>query len=331
MKKISKSLKNNEKGAAMVIMVLCFTVFLTLAALVVDIGIAHASGAELQKAADAAVFAGGRFLPVGIDDVNKQKKIENEILTYFKKNGMTEQKKMKIIFTDEINGRYYGVEAAVTEQMKTTFAKVIGIDKISVGKEAGVVVRPSISAQDVVPVCVVQSEIDALIESGNTKGIILKYGGGDGSNGAFGAINLSGVNGGGARQFEEWVSTGYTSEISIGEKMYPVEPGNMAGPTNRAFGTRYAGCSHFTQDGGCTADHFEPTCSRVIKIPVVTYVTSKKVAINGFAVFVLEDCASQNGEIRGSYVDSVVGGKAEFEGQLDQGTEYGAYSMTLAK
>ena len=44
--------------------------------------------------------------------------------------------------------------------------------------------RTSLSADDVVPVSVVKDELDYLLEQDQTEHIILKYGGGDGSNGA---------------------------------------------------------------------------------------------------------------------------------------------------
>ena len=70
-------------------------------------------------------------------------------------------------------------------QSETGFARVLGVDSIAVDKQAGVKVRPSLSADDVVPVSVVKDELDYLLEQDQTEHIILKYGGGDGSNGAW--------------------------------------------------------------------------------------------------------------------------------------------------
>ena len=250
----------NEKGSALIIVAVSVTVLLTMAALVADLGVAYYQGSKLQNAADAAVFAAGRLLPANIGDTEKKNKIVSVIEEYLLKNDISDQVLNNITFTDEIAGTYYGIDLSLNMKSKTGFAKIIGIDQIPIEKKAGVLVRPSLSATDVVPVSVVQSELDALLNQGITEHIILKFGGGDGTEGAYGAINLSGVQGGGANQYSNWVLNGYTSEISVGETMYPIEPGNMAGPTSEAFYSRYTACTHYETEGGCTKDHFEPTC-----------------------------------------------------------------------
>jgi hypothetical protein len=105
----------------------------------------------------------------------------------------------------------------------------------------------------------------------------------------------------------------------------------MAGPTAAGFNARYSQCSHFPDDGGCTAEHYEPHCPRVIKVPVVTYVPGKNVKIVGFAAFVLEGQAdSSNDTITGSYVDMVTIGSSggDSTGTAD---DYGVYSLMLSK
>lgn len=322
----------NERGAILVIAAIGMSVLFTMAALVIDVGLAYCKGSLLQNAADSAVFAGGRFLPTSVEDTEKRNSIISEIEEYLDKNGISEQVIRKIEFTDNINGKYYGVDLSLNTESKTGFARILGIDSIAVSKNAGVIVRPSLSAKEVVPVCVVKDELDELIDQDLTEHIILKYGGGDGTNGAYGAINLSGIKGGGADQYSQWILGGYTTEITIGEKMYPVEPGNMAGPTSNAFNNRYTSCTHFQSDGGCNKEHYEPSCKRVVNVPVAEYVDSKNVRIVGFAVFVLEDCyANDNpGEVQGTYIESVINGTADFTAVEDLQAEYGAYCMTLS-
>jgi hypothetical protein len=83
--------------------------------------------------------------------------------------------------------------------------------------------------------------------------------------------------------------------------------------------------------GGCTADHYEPHCTRVIKVPVVEYVDSKQVQIVGFAAFVLE---GQNPDypdsITGSYVDMVTLGSAGGD-TTGTASDFGVYSLMLSK
>lgn len=326
------NMKKNKKGSAMVIVAIALSVLLSMAALVVDLGVAYCQGSKLQNAADAAVFAGGRLLPADTEDLVKQNNIISTIEEYLTKNGVSDQVLQTITLTDQIDGAYYGIDLSLNMDSITGFAKVLGIDSIPVAKNAGVIVRPSLSATDVVPVSVIQEELDLLLAQGLTEHIILKFGGGDGTDGAYGAINLSGVQGGGANQYSNWILNGYTTEITIGDEMYPVEPGNMAGPTSNAFYTRYTACTHYESEGGCTKDHFEPTCERLVKIPIVEYVESKDVQIKGFAVFILEDCYVNGieGEVQGTYVESVIGGTADFTTYENLAAEYGAYCMTLS-
>jgi Flp pilus assembly protein TadG len=323
----------DEKGSVLILVTIALSAILTMAALVVDVGIAYCHGSRLQNAADAAVFAGGRLLPAAEGDTDKLCAIEDRTREYLEKNGISPEEIASIDFTDSIDGAYYGLHVSLNTLSETGFARVLGVDSIAVDKQAGVKVRPSLSADDVVPVSVIKDELDLLLEQGQTEHIILKYGGGDGSNGAFGAINLSGVKGGGANQYSNWILSGYTTEITIGEKMYPIEPGNMAGPTSKAFNDRYISCTHFPEEGGCTFQQFEPSCSRVVKIPVVEYINSHNVQIVGFAVFILEDCYANGkaGEVQGSYVKTVIKGTADYHADADLDREYGAYCLTLSR
>ena len=322
----------DEKGSALILMTIALAAMLTMAALVVDVGIAYCHGSRLQNAADAAVFAGGRLLPAEEWDTDRLCAIEDRTREYLEKNGVAPEEIVSIDFTDFIDGSYYGLRCSLTLSPRRDLQGCWEWTALpwTSRRASG---ETSLSADDVVPVSVVKDELDYLLEQDQTEHIILKYGGGDGSNGAFGAINLSGVKGGGANQYYNWILSGYTTEIAIGEKMYPIEPGNMAGPTSKAFNDRYTSCTHFPEEGGCTLRKFEPTCKRVVKIPVVEYINPHNVQIVGFAVFILEDCYANGnaGEVQGSYVKTVINGTADYSADADLDREYGAYCLTLSR
>ena len=67
----------DEKGSALILMTIALAAMLTMAALVVDVGIAYCHGSRLQNAADAAVFAGGRLLPAEEWDTDRLCAIED--------------------------------------------------------------------------------------------------------------------------------------------------------------------------------------------------------------------------------------------------------------
>ena len=185
----------------------------------------------------------------------------------------------------------------------------MGINEIDFTRSAEACTLPCSSTSDTVPLGVKKTVLENLIASGNTKHVILKYGSktNDLGQGAFGAIDLDGVKGGGANEYSQWLENGYLGEINIGDVL-PIEPGNMAGPTYYAISKRYNSCTHFKSQGGCTAEHYISGCPRVMKVNVVEYLNNNKyVKITGFAAFVLEDYNTyqSNGCVVGSYVDMV--------------------------
>ena len=131
----------DEKGSALILMTIALAAMLTMAALVVDVGIAYCHGSRLQNAADAAVFAGGRLCPrrngtrIGCAPSRTGPGV-------FGKNGVAPEEIVSIDFTDFIDGSYYGLQVFLNTQSETGFARVLGVDSIAVDKQAGVKVRP---------------------------------------------------------------------------------------------------------------------------------------------------------------------------------------------
>ena len=175
-----------------------------------------------------------------------------------------------------LNDNYYnGIRARMSINTKYNFAKILGKESIDVAKQAEVRILPVVRLAGVSPLGVKKDKLDEFLSSGQFTGITLKYGGGGGTGGDFGAIDLDGVKGGGADDFERWLTYGYTMELGINEGLLPIEPGNMAGPTTRAINRRYKSCTHFPSDGGCNYQHYEPTCQRVLKVPIVVEANKK--------------------------------------------------------
>ncbi len=327
-----KRLDRDENGATIVIFALSITVFVMMCSLVLDFGVVYYNESKLQNALDASVLAAGQLLPVSEGNVSRQDEIESVISQYLNKNGLHDLTSLNIEFKNLKGNNYMSVEATLTKGAQLNFAKIIGVDFISVTKNAQVSIIPCIKLSDVLPLSVKKTELDNCIANGNITDITLKFGGGGGTEGDFGAIDLDGLNGGGSSDYERWLTFGYTSELSIGEDLYPIEPGNMAGATSNAFNARYFSCTHFPSDGGCNNSHFDITCKRVIKIPVVTYVDSKHVNIVAFAGFVLNEQAKSTDTISGSFINMVAteGVPAETQEQIST-ADYGVYSLRLSK
>jgi len=333
MKKYIGKFCKNERGSLPVVMAIAMTALLSFAALVVDLGAAYVRTAVVQTAADAAVMAAGMSLPVKTADTAKQAQMKATVADYLEKNGVSMSADVNIYFAEKSDGKYFRIGVDVPAKTDTTFARVMGIDELTFTRSAEARAIPCISLSDVVPLSVQDSALKNIIASGETQHVVLKYGKKTGEvvQGAFGAIDLDGVQGGGANDYCTWLANGYSGELGIGTVL-PVESGNMAGPTLTGIRARYNSCTHYAAEGGCTKDHYVPGCPRVMKVPVVVYTTSKQVKIVGFAAFVLEDYTTyaSQGYVVGTYVDMVNVGSVS--GDLTGTAEdFGVYSLTLSK
>jgi hypothetical protein len=336
MRKTFYNLRKNESGAVVVMVSAMLTVLLTLSALVVDYGSLYVQAAHVQTAADAAAFAAGKLLPVSENDTAKKQMILNVAEDYLALNGFDNVGDIDISLGAPVDGKHRYLEISLQATTPANFAKLFGVNELTVEKTAAVETMVAARISDVVPLSVEKTKLLECLNAGTYEHIILKYGPStidDSSlpSGSFGAIDLDGVNGGGANDYETWLTYGFSGLLSVGSDLFPVESGNMTGSTSTAFSSRYAQCTHFPGLGGCTADHYEPHCTRVIKVPVVEYVDSKQVQIVGFAAFVLE---GQNPDypdsITGSYVDMVTLGSAGGD-TTGTASDFGVYSLMLSK
>lgn len=110
---------------------------------------------------------------------------------------------------------------------------------------------------------------------------ILKEGGGDGTNGNYGGLELCGS---GASTYLSNIINAYDGPLSVGDYV-STEPGNMSGPTSQGINTLIRECNHVPK---CTYDNYEPDCPRIITVVVVDSLAvngRKDVKTVGFATF----------------------------------------------
>ena len=323
----------NEQGSNIVIIALSMTAVLIMAAFVIDLGAAYVKTADVQTAADAAVMAAGLQLPVAINDTVKQSSVTATVLEYLNKNGISDTSGVNVYFAETANDNYMRIGVDVPAVSPTAFAKIIGVDEVTFTRGAEARTIPTTSLNDLVPLSAREDVLNAIIANGTTEHIILKYGKKTEEvvQGAFGAIDLDGVKGGGANDYGSWLANGYQGDLTVG-MVLPVEPGNMEEPTHTGISTRFNACTHFQSHGGCTAEHYVSDCPRVMKVPVIEYVDTHNVRIVGFAAFIIEDYTTyaDKGYVIGTYVDMVNIGASK--GDLTGAAEnFGVYSLTLSK
>ncbi|MBA4347360.1 MAG: hypothetical protein C0413_00705 [Clostridiales bacterium] len=304
-----------------------------VAATVTDLGVAYVKTAQTQTAVDAAVLASGMTLPVKSGDTAAIAKTTAVAKEYLVKNGVTDTTNTTVTLGDLSGGSYYSVYVNQPASADTAFAKIFGINVITFQRDAKAKVVTCTALSDLVPLSIRQSVLEQIIAEGKSMHAILKYGLKDENvdNGAFGAIDLDGVKGGGANDYTNWLANGYQAKLTVGTVL-PIEPGNMTGPTYSGIVERYNACTHYASEGGCKITKYVDDCPRVMKISVIEYTDSsnKYVRIKGFAAFVLEDYSTyaDKGCVIGSYANMVNIGSAD--GDLT-GTKpaFGVYSLVL--
>lgn len=280
----------NESGQTMVLFTLMLVVLIGVLALVIDFGRPALAARRLQNAADSAALAGASLLPVGTDTAKIQS-VKDCATDYATLNGFSN---VSVLLQDTSGGtlpgtyesQYVRIDVTVKATVEYTFAKIFGLDSVELERTASAQVYSVTSLRGVVPLSIKKDELDNALGTGNLY-MTLKYGGGSGSSGAYGALNLDGEHGGGASQYRQDLINGYDGVISVGDQV-PTENGNMSGPTEAGVQQRYNACTHFSSDGGCTAEHYDPDCPRIMMIPVVNYIDSHEVEIVGFAPILLD-------------------------------------------
>jgi len=333
LKQLSRWLFRQESGQSLLVIIFAVTALIGAAATVTDLGAAYVKTAQTQTAVDAAVLASGMTLPVRSGDTTAVTRATEVAKEYLTKNGVTDTTSTTVTLGDLNDGAYYSIYVSQPASAETSFAKIFGITSITFARDAKAKIVPCSALSDLVPLSIQEHILQELIDNNDTLHCILKYGDNDEEveNGAFGAIDLDGVKGGGANDYTSWLANGYQAKLTVGT-ILPIEGGNMTGPTYSGIASRYNGCTHFPSEGGCKITKYVDDCPRVMKIAVIEYTDSshKYVRIKGFAAFVLEDYTTyeDQGCVIGSYANMVNIGAAD--GDLT-GTlpEFGVYSLIL--
>ncbi len=323
-----KKIFKGESGQTVIIAAVALIVVVVIAGFVIDLGMAHLESSELQNAADSAVYAGGYLLPIAVTDVGVITELNNKVTDYVIKNGYTAEDVNAIELGDVVSGRYTSLKVVVNDYVNYTFGQTVGVEGKEVTKTAKIRIESVTRCTDMVPLGTSSSAYLAAAAANQAQNIVIKYDGGDGTIGFFGAIDLDGVKGGGAADFESWMTYGYNGYINVGDVL-PVESGNMSGATVDGFTARYDSCTHFADDGGCTTEHYALDCPRVVILILYEMEGTKAVKVTGFVPFILEGI-NGNGEIVASHIDVSV---YDFDSEeVDEDTiEFGFFTPVMVE
>jgi len=317
----------DEEGSSGVWMAFSFSLMMALCALVVDLGSAYIQGSRLQNAADAAALAAASSLPVSVGDEQRMDLVRSTVADYTRKNGIESAWDPSVQFGDAGEDGYTSLRVTLTDDVGYLFASTFGIQGTTITRNAKASVNPATGTTNVLPLGIEIHSFSQMIDQCGGQNVVVKYGGGGGSEGFFGALDLDGVQGGGARDFSTWLAFGYDGVLRVGDVL-PVESGNMAGVTYTAFLIRYCQCTHFPWQGGCNQDHFVDTCPRVVCMIAYSMVDSNTVKVEGFAPFVLMGI-NGDGEIVASWVRLH---NSQFATEIDESAEgFGLYKAKLVE
>ena len=212
--------RTNERGQAVVLMVISLAVLTGMAALVLDVGVWMRTDRRLQATADAAALAGAQKLPA---DVAGAKALAQ---TYANRNGGDVLGSDIVVTTTYTSNDTISVKAAKTQS--GIFSKILGINSANIKADAKARVDSPQQARYVAPMVVYCGH--SLIQNCNgnhtpTFGVqtTMDY---DkmGAPGAFGMLNLDNGNGTpGASEEGGWILHGYDKYLPLG--MYRSDPG----------------------------------------------------------------------------------------------------------
>jgi Putative Flp pilus-assembly TadE/G-like len=298
-------------GQAYVLTILFLLVLLGMAAAVLDVGSWYRAHRALQATVDAAALAGAQALP---ESPGEASALASE---YASKNGggtMSISFSTKVYANDTIS-----VEG--TRPAPGFFAKVFGLDSVTVRTEASARAGFPTQVKYVVPIVVDEKHEKLQCDPNPCAGLTeLKYqhlkpnGEPDGS-GNFGFINLTGDGGVGTSELEEWITNGFDEYLGLGD--YDARTGNQ-------FSSSHIG------------DVLDARVGDVLLFPIYRKLsgtgTNAKYEIVGWAGFRLTgiDVHGSNEKLFGEFV-SVTWEGVEAESASEAPPDFGVKSVSLVE
>lgn len=303
-----------ENGTILILVAVGMVAFLGFLALVIDGGNLYLYRNRLARAADASALAGAQELP------DYPAAAEVKASEYAEKNGV-EPGRLSVTVSDD--NKSITVETAAT--VDYSFARFLGFTQNNVSARAKAIVGNVKGMKGLVPLELKESDLKFDEET------TIKVGGGQGNQGAYGALDLDGNPGGGSKDYENRLADGYEGVVTLSPPHIYIETGNMAEPTDRGLLERLGTHANCT----CTYNNYTPDCPRLVYTPVVRPLagdsSGKKREIIGFAAFFITNIelegqgAEKKAIITGYFVKTVA------DGEVDQSGQSGDFGLKAVK
>lgn len=255
-----KKFLREECGATIVITAVAFSVLLGFTALAVDGGVLFVEHTRLARAADAAVLAGAQELP----DTGRAEMAARD---YAQRNGI-DLANFGVAFSADRKQ----ITVTASQTVNLYFARVFGRNSSLVSGRAVARIAPVKMVNGIVPVGI----NEGLLPLTAGQEYLLKAGAHEQILGWRGILEYPGENG--ATDYRDSSLNGYNGVVKIRDIVNKAT-GNMAGPTAQGLRERIDDCTD-----GCTWNHFEPGCPRVVIVPIYRELAQQwQVEIVGFA------------------------------------------------
>jgi len=309
----TKKLFHERTGSSMIMVSIAMVSLIGFCSLVLDMGNLFLARNRLNNALDASVLAACQELPdstATAGDVVEEYFTGHGYDTGALTNYHVSEDKRKVTATGRVTVQYF-------------LARVLGIESATVNCTAAAAIEPLTAVRGIVPIGIKKQELDF------SKKYELKIASNNNFNeylgpGNFGVLQLAGS---GSSSYEDCFKYGYDGTIKTGD-ILPTESGNMSGATRKGIEYREDQCTH-----ACTPEDFEPSCPRVLIVPVyeVEDVQNNKVnsvKVVGFATFLLappgEKPVGNDSYVIGHFVQMVLEGEGD-----EDAADYGAYTVKL--
>jgi hypothetical protein len=218
--------RRDERGQAIVLMTLSLVVMMGMATLVLDVGNWYHTKRRLQGTADAAALAGAQLLPTDSSGAQSQ------ALAYANKNGGDVAGGNIAVTSTVLPNDTISVRARKTDP--GIFSGILGIASADIDARAKARVGPPTKARYVAPMVVDcahplihNCDGDSTPDFGVTT--TMDY---DpmGAPGAYGMLNLGGVQNPGSSEEADWILHGFDQYLGLGN--YRSDPGSKFSSSN---------------------------------------------------------------------------------------------------
>ncbi len=294
----------DERGQVVIIVALLIVSLVGVLALAVDVGSMYQERRHVQTVADSAALAGAQDLP------EEPGEAVQTAIAYAALNGVTITESDVVLSNtylpsdspfefDTIRVNPTGIDAQLF------FAPVLNIDSATVNAAATAVAGGPKSMDGVLPWTIPLVDYEEL-----TPGELYDMKVGPFDKTTSGWFQAMRFDGGGSNEFRENIINGCEDEIWVGD-WYPVEPGNMAGPTTQGVIQRLDGDTHTFEEvvDPITFAVTNGSCPRIVFIPLIQdrpANPSEDVQIVKFAIFFIEEVEEEDS---GGQPQSIVSGR----------------------